>query len=103
MTTAAPHAYDVITMGRVSVDIYPQQTGPLEDVTSFSKSVGGSATNVAIAAAQHGADAAADEQSGVTVPPNPLRDRKLLRGNRPDDRQRDLPSVCVPRQDQRDL
>ena len=64
MTNEAPHAYDVITMGRVSVDIYPQQTGPLEDVTSFSKSVGGSATNVAIAAARHGADAAVITRTG---------------------------------------
>jgi len=64
MTNEAPHAYDVITMGRVSVDIYPQQTGPLEDVETFSKSVGGSATNVAIAAARHGADAAVITRTG---------------------------------------
>lgn len=64
MTNRAPHAYDVITMGRVSVDIYPQQTGPLEDVTTFSKSVGGSATNVAIAAARHGADTAVITRTG---------------------------------------
>ncbi|MEK6311239.1 MAG: PfkB family carbohydrate kinase, partial [Curtobacterium sp.] len=43
---------------------YPQQTGPLEDVTSFSKSVGGSATNVAIAAARHGADTAVITRTG---------------------------------------
>lgn len=64
MTNEAPHAHDVITMGRVSVDIYPQQTGPLEDVETFSKSVGGSATNVAIAAARHGADAAVITRTG---------------------------------------
>jgi len=64
MTIEAPHAYDVITMGRVSVDIYPQQTGPLEDVETFSKSVGGSATNVAIAAARHGADTAVITRTG---------------------------------------
>ncbi len=64
MTNAAPHAYDVITMGRVSVDVYPQQTGPLEDVATFSKSVGGSATNVAIAAARHGADVAVITRTG---------------------------------------
>jgi 5-dehydro-2-deoxygluconokinase len=64
MPNEAPHAYDVITMGRVSVDIYPQQTGPLEDVETFSKSVGGSATNVAIAAARHGADAAVITRTG---------------------------------------
>ncbi|MDR7274195.1 5-dehydro-2-deoxygluconokinase [Catenuloplanes atrovinosus] len=42
-------------MGRVGVDIYPLQTGVgLEDVESFGKFLGGSATNVAVAAARHG-------------------------------------------------
>jgi 5-dehydro-2-deoxygluconokinase len=37
------------------VDVYPQQVGvPLEDVTSFGKYLGGSPTNVAVAAARHG-------------------------------------------------
>jgi 5-dehydro-2-deoxygluconokinase len=52
-------AFDVITMGRVSVDLYPQQIGvPLADVESFAKSLGGSPTNVAVAAARLGARAA---------------------------------------------
>ncbi|GAA0445775.1 5-dehydro-2-deoxygluconokinase [Actinoplanes capillaceus] len=47
--------FEVVTMGRVGVDIYPLQTGVgLEDVTSFGKFLGGSATNVAVAAARHG-------------------------------------------------
>jgi 5-dehydro-2-deoxygluconokinase len=47
--------FDVITMGRVGVDLYPLQVGVgLEDVTSFGKFLGGSATNVAVAAARHG-------------------------------------------------
>ena len=47
--------YDVLTMGRVGVDIYPLQTGVgLEDVETFGKFLGGSATNVAVAAARHG-------------------------------------------------
>jgi 5-dehydro-2-deoxygluconokinase len=51
--------YDLITMGRVGVDIYPQQIGvPLAEVTSFSKFLGGTATNVAVAAARLGARAA---------------------------------------------
>lgn len=51
--------YDLITMGRVGVDIYPQQIGvSLADVTSFSKFLGGTATNVAVAAARLGARAA---------------------------------------------
>jgi 5-dehydro-2-deoxygluconokinase len=48
-------SYDVVTIGRVSVDVYPLQVGVgLEDVTSFGKFLGGSATNVAVAAARHG-------------------------------------------------
>jgi sugar/nucleoside kinase (ribokinase family) len=46
---------EVITMGRVSADIYPEQAGVgLEDVTSFRKFLGGTATNVAVAAARYG-------------------------------------------------
>lgn len=46
---------DLLTMGRISVDLYPQQSGVgLEDVTSFAKSLGGSPTNVAVAAARLG-------------------------------------------------
>jgi 5-dehydro-2-deoxygluconokinase len=46
---------EVVTMGRVSVDLYPQQIGvPLAEVKTFAKSLGGSATNVAVAAARLG-------------------------------------------------
>jgi 5-dehydro-2-deoxygluconokinase len=45
---------DAITMGRVGVDIYPLQPGSLEDVTSFGKFLGGSATNVAVSIARLG-------------------------------------------------
>lgn len=45
----------VITMGRVSVDLYPEQIEvPLEEVRSFGKFLGGSPTNVAVAAARLG-------------------------------------------------
>ncbi|MFF8671849.1 5-dehydro-2-deoxygluconokinase [Streptomyces sp. NPDC015242] len=48
-------AYDLITMGRIGVDLYPLQTGvPLPQVTSFGKFLGGSASNVAVAAARLG-------------------------------------------------
>jgi 5-dehydro-2-deoxygluconokinase len=48
-------AFDLITMGRVSVDLYPEQIGvSLADVKTFAKSLGGSATNVAVAAARLG-------------------------------------------------
>jgi len=51
--------YDVLTLGRISVDVYPNDIGvSLADVTSFGKYLGGSATNVAVAAAQHGREAA---------------------------------------------
>jgi 5-dehydro-2-deoxygluconokinase len=51
--------HDVITMGRVGVDLYPEQIGvPLAEVRTFAKSLGGSATNVAVAAARLGARAA---------------------------------------------
>jgi 5-dehydro-2-deoxygluconokinase len=47
--------YDLITMGRVGVDLYPEQIGVgLADVTTFAKFLGGSATNVAVAAARLG-------------------------------------------------
>jgi len=47
-------AFEVLTMGRSGVDLYPQQAGiPLEDVQTFAKYLGGSATNVAVAAARY--------------------------------------------------
>jgi 5-dehydro-2-deoxygluconokinase len=47
--------HDLITMGRVGVDLYPEQIGvSLADVRTFAKSLGGSATNVAVAAARLG-------------------------------------------------
>ena len=50
-----PMPFDVITMGRISVDVYPLQTGvSLRHVTSFGKYLGGSSTNVAVAAARYG-------------------------------------------------
>ncbi|MFC5751218.1 5-dehydro-2-deoxygluconokinase [Actinomadura rugatobispora] len=42
-------------MGRVSVDVYPRDVGvPLEEVETFGKYLGGSPTNVAVAAARYG-------------------------------------------------
>lgn len=59
------HPYDVITIGRVGVDIYPLQVGVgLEDVETFGKFLGGSATNVAVAAARHGLNAAVITRTG---------------------------------------
>lgn len=57
--------FDVITMGRVGVDLYPLQVGVgLEDVTSFGKFLGGSATNVAVAAARYGRRTAVITRTG---------------------------------------
>ena len=50
---------EVITMGRVGVDMYPEQIGvTLAEVRTFAKSLGGSSTNVAVAAARLGRRAA---------------------------------------------
>ena len=63
MTTPA---FDVLTMGRVSVDLYPEQTGvPLAEVRTFAKSLGGSPTNVAVAAARLGRSAAVITRVGA--------------------------------------
>jgi 5-dehydro-2-deoxygluconokinase len=52
-------SFDLVTMGRVGVDLYPEQIGvALPDVRTFAKSLGGTATNVAVAAARLGARAA---------------------------------------------
>ena len=56
---------EVLTMGRVGVDIYPLQVGVgLEDVETFGKYLGGSPTNVAVAAARHGRGAAVITRTG---------------------------------------
>lgn len=50
---------DLVTVGRVSVDLYAQQVGAsFNDPQTFHKSVGGSPTNVAVAAARYGRSAA---------------------------------------------
>jgi 5-dehydro-2-deoxygluconokinase len=60
-----PDHLEVLTMGRVGVDIYPEQIGVgLEDVTSFRKYLGGTATNVAVAAARHGRRSAVITRTG---------------------------------------
>jgi 5-dehydro-2-deoxygluconokinase len=77
--------FDLITMGRVGVDLYPEQSGvPLAEVTSFSKFLGGTATNVAVACARYGHSAAVitkvgDDGFGPYV-------RSALRGFGVDDR-----------------
>ena len=46
---------ELLTVGRVSVDLYAEQLDvPVEQVTTFRKSIGGTATNVAVATARLG-------------------------------------------------
>jgi len=79
------HHLEVLTMGRVGVDLYPEQVGvPLEDVTTFAKFLGGSPTNVAVAAARHGRSAAVITRTGA----DPFGEyvHRALRGFGVDDR-----------------
>jgi 5-dehydro-2-deoxygluconokinase len=56
---------DVLTVGRVSVDLYPLRVGvALEDVEVFGRFLGGSATNVADAAARLGRRSAVVTRTG---------------------------------------
>ncbi|OLE25095.1 MAG: 5-dehydro-2-deoxygluconokinase [Actinobacteria bacterium 13_1_20CM_3_71_11] len=60
------NVFDVITMGRIGVDLYPLQVGvALADVTTFGRFLGGSATNVAVAAARHGRRTAVITRTGA--------------------------------------
>ncbi len=58
-------AHDLVSMGRTGVDIYPLDHGVgLEDVKTFEKFLGGSATNVAVAAARYGHTSALVTRTG---------------------------------------
>ncbi|GGY07649.1 5-dehydro-2-deoxygluconokinase [Streptomyces djakartensis] len=64
MAGSAQH-FDLITMGRVGVDLYPHQTGvPLPQVEKFGKFLGGSAANVAVASARLGRRTAVITRTG---------------------------------------
>ena len=78
-------AFEVLTMGRIGVDLYPLQTGVgLEDVTSFGKWLGGSASNVAVAAARYGRRTAVITRTGDDPFGRFLH--RALRGYQVDDR-----------------
>lgn len=62
--------FDLITMGRVGVDFYPTKPGSLVDVQFFEKFLGGSPTNVAVAAARLGERVALITRTG----PDPFGD-----------------------------
>ena len=58
--------FDVLTIGRVGIDLYPLQSSvSLDKVEAFKKGIGGSPTNVAIAAARHGLRAAVITRTGI--------------------------------------
>ena len=62
---ASDDAYDVLTIGRAGVDLYPLQDGVgLEHVETFGKFLGGTAANVAVAAARHGRRSAVITRTG---------------------------------------
>jgi 5-dehydro-2-deoxygluconokinase len=76
---------EVLTMGRLGVDLYPQQIGvSLREVRTFAKFLGGSAANVAVAAARHGRRAALVSRTGADPFGEFLHD--ALRGFGVDDR-----------------
>ena len=111
--------HDLITMGRVGVDLYPEQIGvPLAEVKTFAKSLGGSATNVAVAAARLGLRAAVitkvgDDPFGPYVAQRAarVRGRRRVRRHAPvaahagrvlrDPPARRLPAALLPRADRR--
>jgi 5-dehydro-2-deoxygluconokinase len=78
-------AFEVLTMGRIGVDLYPQQVGVgLDEVESFGKYLGGSASNVAVAAARYGRRVAVITRTGED--PFGTFLHKALRGYGVDDR-----------------
>jgi 5-dehydro-2-deoxygluconokinase len=96
MDTEPLAGLDVLTMGRVGVDIYPLQAGvALEDVTTFGKYLGGSATNVAVAAARLGRSSAVITRTGAD--PFGRFVHQALRGYGVDDRYvTDVPGLPTP-------
>ncbi|MFI5862702.1 5-dehydro-2-deoxygluconokinase [Streptomyces sp. NPDC051546] len=82
---ADPLAFDLITMGRIGVDLYPLKTGvPLAEADTFGKFLGGSPTNVAVAAARLGRRTAVITRTGADPFGGYLRSE--LRGFGVDDR-----------------
>ena len=60
-----PQSFDVVCIGRVGVDLYPMDTGVgLEEVRTFGKFLGGSATNVSVAVARYGHTSAIITRTG---------------------------------------
>jgi 5-dehydro-2-deoxygluconokinase len=78
-------ADEVLTMGRIGVDLYPMQIGvSLREVETFGKFLGGSPANVAVAAARYGRRSAVISRTGDDPFGAYLHD--ALRGYHVDDR-----------------
>ena len=77
---------DLITIGRSSVDLYGAQIGgPLEDMRSFDKYIGGSPTNIACGTARLGLKSAVitavgDEHMGRFIREELVREGVDVRG-----------------------
>ena len=90
MAEMAEPSLDVITIGRVSVDLYGQQTGGrLEDMASFAKYIGGCPANIAVGAARLGLKSAllsrvGDEHMGHFVREQLIREGVDVRGLKTD-------------------
>ena len=78
-------ALDVLVIGRCGIDLYPTRGGvPLDEIDTFGKFLGGSAANVAVAAARLGRAVALI--SGVGADPFGRYVRRQLRALGVDDR-----------------
>ncbi|MWV23473.1 5-dehydro-2-deoxygluconokinase [Methylobacterium sp. 2A] len=81
---------DLVTIGRSSVDLYGQQIGSrLEDIATFTKSVGGCPSNIAVGAARLGLASAVitrvgDEQMGRFIREQLVREGVDVAGIRTD-------------------
>jgi len=72
---------EILTIGRSGIDLYPEQANqPLSAVTSFRKAIGGSPTNVAVAAARLGHRAAVVTKVGADAFGIAIRDGLLSFG-----------------------
>jgi 5-dehydro-2-deoxygluconokinase len=89
-------ADEVLTMGRIGVDLYPQQVGvSLREVQTFAKFLGGSPSNVAVAAARYGRRSAVITRTGADPFGEYIHD--ALRGFGVDDRYvTSVPSLPTP-------
>jgi 5-dehydro-2-deoxygluconokinase len=78
-------SFELITVGRCGVDLYPLRSGvPLSEVDTFARFLGGTAANVAVAAARLGRRSALITRTGA----DPFGDfvHAALRGYNVDDR-----------------